>query len=82
MNNEVLDKMLQIQQSISCLIILFSLIKSSLASAYAITKSNSEGCLEHDGSVVPDCAQDADPVTMEPYYKEHSSSKLELEITK
>ena len=70
--------MLQIQQSISCLILLFSLIKSSLASAYAITKSNSEGCLEHDGSVVPDCTQGANPVTMEPYYKEHSFSKLEI----
>ena len=84
LNNKVLDKMHQIQQSISCLILLFSFVKSSPATAFRITASfyQGEGCLEHDGSVVPDCTQDADPVTMEPYYKEHSSSKLQLERTK
>ena len=41
-----------------------------------ITDNPGQDCLPYDGSVVPDCSKYIDPVTKEPYYKEHSSSKL------
>ena len=33
------------------------------------------GCLPHDGSIVPDCANYVDPINKFPYYVENSSSK-------
>ena len=33
-------------------------------------------CLPYDGSVVPDCAKYIDPITKQPYYHEHSNSKI------
>ena len=32
-------------------------------------------CLPYDGSVIPDCSKFVDPITMAPYYHEHSTSK-------
>jgi len=39
-----------------------------------ITYNPGQDCLPYDGSVVPDCSKYIDPVTKEPYYKEHSSN--------
>ena len=54
--------------------------ESALGIAYnqATSYNQGEGCLENDGSVEPDCTEDVDPDTMEPYYKEHSSSKSQI----
>ena len=43
---------------------------------YTVTYNPGQECLPYDGSVVPDCSQYVDPVTKQPYYHEHSSSKL------
>ena len=40
-----------------------------------ITYNPGVDCLPYDGSVVPDCSKYIDPVTKEPVFKEHSSSK-------
>ena len=37
-------------------------------------------CLPYDGSIVPDCTKFVDPVTKQPYYKEHSNSKCNNEF--
>jgi len=39
-----------------------------------ITYNPGQECLPYDGSVVPDCSAYVNPVTKEPYYKEHSSN--------
>merc|ERR1712126_386873 len=39
-----------------------------------VTYNPGQDCLPYDGSVVPDCSKYIDPVTKEPYYKEHSSN--------
>merc|ERR1712126_584807 len=39
-----------------------------------VTYNSGQDCLPYDGSVVPDCSKYIDPVTKEPYYKEHSSN--------
>ena len=44
-----------------------------------VTYNPGQDCLPYDGSVVPDCSKYIDPVTKEPYYKEHSNSKYENE---
>merc|ERR1712126_175393 len=39
-----------------------------------VTYNPGQDCLPYDGSVVPDCSKYIDPVTKEPYYKEHSNN--------
>ena len=41
-----------------------------------VTYNPGRECLPYDGSVVPDCSKYVDPITKQPYYHEHSSSKL------
>ena len=43
---------------------------------HTVTYNPGQDCLPFDGSVVPDCSKFIDPVTKQPYYHEHSSSKL------
>ena len=40
-----------------------------------VTYNPGIGCLPYDGSIVPDCSKYVDPITKQPYFKEHSSSK-------
>ena len=40
-----------------------------------VTYNPGKDCLPYDGSVVPDCSKYTDPLSKEPYYHEHSSSK-------
>ena len=42
---------------------------------YTVTYNPGRECLPYDGSVVPDCSKYVDPITKQPYYHEHSSSK-------
>ena len=42
---------------------------------YTVTYNPGMDCLPYDGSVVPDCSKYVDPITKQPYYHEHSSSK-------
>ena len=42
---------------------------------YTVTYNPGIDCLPYDGSVVPDCSKFVDPITKQPYYHEHSSSK-------
>ena len=42
---------------------------------YTVTYNPGRECLPYDGSVVPDCSKYTDPLSKEPYYHEHSSSK-------
>ena len=43
---------------------------------YTVTYNPGQDCLPYDGSVVPDCAKYIDPITKQPYYHEHSNSKI------
>ena len=43
---------------------------------HTVTYNPGQDCLPYDGSVVPDCAKYIDPITKQPYYHEHSSSKF------
>ena len=40
-----------------------------------VTYNPGIGCLPYDGSIVPDCSKYVDPITKQPFFKEHSSSK-------
>ena len=42
---------------------------------YTVTYNPIIECLPYDGSVVPDCSKYMDPLSKQPYYHEHSSSK-------
>ena len=42
---------------------------------HTVTYNPGQDCLPYDGSLVPDCSKYVDPVTKQPYYHEHSSSK-------
>ena len=46
---------------------------------HTVTYNPGIDCLPYDGSVVPDCAKYVDPITKQPYFKEHSSSMKNLE---
>jgi len=39
-----------------------------------VTYNPGQECLPYDGSIVPDCTKYVDPVTKQPYYKEHSNN--------
>ena len=43
---------------------------------HTVTYNPGQDCLPYDGSVVPDCAKFIDPITKQPYYHEHSNSKI------
>ena len=45
-----------------------------------VTYNPGQECLPYDGSIVPDCTKFVDPVTKQPYYKEHSNSKCNNEF--
>ena len=47
---------------------------------YTVTYNPGQNCLPYDGSVVPDCSKFVDPITKQPYYHEHSTSKMPLKI--
>ena len=48
------------------------------SSNYTVTYNPGQNCLPYDGSVVPDCSKFVDPITKQPYYHEHSTSKITL----
>ena len=48
------------------------------SSNYTVTYNPGQNCLPYDGSVVPDCSKFVDPITKQPYYHEHSTSKTPL----
>ena len=50
------------------------------SSNYTVTYNPGQNCLPYDGSVVPDCSKFVDPITKQPYYHEHSTSKMPLKI--
>jgi len=39
-----------------------------------VTYNPGIGCLPYDGSIVPDCSKYVDPITKQPFFKEHSSN--------
>ena len=43
---------------------------------HTVTYNPGQDCLPYDGSVVPDCRKYVDPITKQPYFKEHSASKF------
>ena len=45
---------------------------------YTVTYNPGEECLPYDGSVVPDCSKFVNPITKQPYYHEHSTSKYNI----
>ena len=60
------------------LVMLVGLVRSDSTTTedYTVTYNPGVDCLPYDGSVVPDCSKFVDPITKQPYYHEHSSSKL------
>ena len=47
---------------------------------YTVTYNPGQDCLPYDGSVIPDCKKFVDPIIKNPYYHEHSTSKIPLKI--
>ena len=43
---------------------------------YTVTYNPGIDCLPYDGSVVPNCDEYINPITKQPYYKEHSNSEF------
>ena len=50
------------------------------SSNYTVTYNPGQNCLPYDGSVVPDCSKFVDPITKQPYYHEHSTSKIKIPL--
>ena len=57
------------------LLMLVTMVRSQTTPDYTVTYNPGQDCLPYDGSVVPDCSKFWDPVTKDPYYHEHSTSK-------
>ena len=64
------------------LLVLVAVVRSqdTTTEHYTVTYNPGEDCLPYDGSVVPDCSKFVDPITKQPYYHEHSQSKISPKI--